>query len=153
MHLKNRIKRKNDLNICENMLILKFRLLDLNQEYEKLSRKRQEQCNMLADQWQSYQQSQKESRQSEISKRQIEFDRQLDLLDEEKRKKWTSQNNDASVVCSQLLAYLQQCSTDNCILTFPTDILDLFWSIDIQVPVLETELPLTIEKLKELSKC
>ena len=124
----------------------------MNQEYDKLSRKRQEQCNILVDQWQSYQQNQKDSRQSEISKRQVEFDRQLELLDEEKRKKWVSQKNDTSVIYSQLLAYLQQYHSDNCILTFPTDILDLFWSADIQVPVLETDLPLTIEKLKELSK-
>ncbi|KAI8638740.1 hypothetical protein BD408DRAFT_12139 [Parasitella parasitica] len=122
-------------------------LLDLNQEYERLSRRRQDQCNSLEDQWQSYQQGQKDSRQAEISKRQTEFDTQLDELDEERRKGWVSQKQDESVICKELLTYLQQYTTDDAILAFPTNILDLFWSINIQVPVLQTELHLTIEKL------
>ncbi|CEP20042.1 hypothetical protein [Parasitella parasitica] len=128
------------------------RLLGLNQEYEKLSRKRQDQCNSLVDQWQTYQQEQKDSRQAEISKRETEFDAQLDELDRERRQGWVSQKQDESVICKKLLAYLQQYTADNDILTFPTDILDLFWSIDVQVPVLETELPSTIGKLSDMLK-
>ncbi|KAL7322046.1 hypothetical protein PS15p_212136 [Mucor circinelloides] len=127
-------------------------LLELNQEYERLAHKRQDQCNSLVEGWQSYQLDQKNDRQSDIAKRQIEFDRQLDALDEEKRKSWVSQTQDKPEICNQLLHYLKHCSTESALLTFPTDVLDQFWELQIQVPVLQAELPLTIAKLNGLLK-
>ncbi|KAL9549391.1 hypothetical protein MBANPS3_005233 [Mucor bainieri] len=130
--------------------LLNERLLELNQEHERLARKRQDQCNSLAEDWQTYQQDQKKTRQSDIAKRQIEFDRQLDMLDEEKRRNWVSHTQDTTEIRDQLLHYLKHCSTDSTILTFPPNVLDQFWALQIQIPVLQAELPLVIDTLEQL---
>lgn len=127
------------------------RLLELNQEHDRLARKRQDQCNSLLEDWQSYQQDQKKTRQADVAKRQIEFDRQLDVLDEEKRRNWVSHTQDTSEICDQLLHYLKHCSIDSTILTFPPNVLDQFWALQIQIPVLEAELPATIDTLTQLA--
>ncbi|KAF1801667.1 hypothetical protein FB192DRAFT_1374041 [Mucor lusitanicus] len=126
-------------------------LLELNQEHDRLARKRQDQCNSLLEDWQSYQQDQKKTRQADVAKRQIEFDRQLDVLDEEKRRNWVSHTQDTSEICDQLLHYLKHCSIDSTILTFPPNVLDQFWALQIQIPVLEAELPATIDTLTQLA--
>lgn len=125
-------------------------MLELNQECERLARKRQEQYNSLTEDWKSYQQGQKKARQSDIAKRQIEFDRQLDVLDEERRSDWVSHTQDTSEICSQLLHYLKHFSTDSAILTFPTEVLEQFWALQIKTPVLQAELSLTIDALNGL---
>lgn len=127
------------------------RILELNLEYERLARKRQDQCNTLTEDWQSYQQDQKKTRQSDIAKRQVEFDRQLDVLDAERRSDWVSHTQDTSEICGQLLHYLKHCSTDGAILTFPAEVLDQFWALQIKTPVLQAELPLAIDALNELA--
>ncbi|GAN03668.1 hypothetical protein MAM1_0045c03123 [Mucor ambiguus] len=125
-------------------------LLELNQEYERLARKRQDQCSSLMEDWQFYQQDQKKTRRSDMAKRQIEFDKQLDVLDEEKRKNWVSHTQNTSKICDQLLHYLKHCSTDSTVLAFPTNVLDQFWALQIKIPVLQAELPPTIDKLNQL---
>jgi hypothetical protein len=61
----------------------------LNAEYEKLRQLRLDQCNSLKSQWDNYQDQQRKNRKKEIQKRQIEFDKELEISDKERRKHWT----------------------------------------------------------------
>lgn len=119
----------------------------LNSEYEKLSQLRLEQSQSLKEQWEIYKKEQRQYRRKDIESRQVEFDKELSILDGQRRMKW--KHNDSiedlakEEIIKQLISRLDEYELDEEDETFfclPTDLLELFWLLEIEVPITKAEL-------------
>ncbi|KAI9363676.1 hypothetical protein BD770DRAFT_380139 [Pilaira anomala] len=134
----------------------------LNTEYEKLDKLRSEQCQSLQSQWETYKNEQKQYRKKDIESRQVEFDKELAILDNKRRQKW--KNNDSledlskKELSHQLLKKLEgfdleqgETNTGN-ILRLPTDFLELFWLLEIDMPITKAEILEATDQIKKKLK-
>ncbi|KAG2231047.1 hypothetical protein BDF21DRAFT_426903 [Thamnidium elegans] len=119
----------------------------LNNEYEKLSQLRLEQSQSLKEQWEVYKKEQKQYRRKDIESRQVEFDKELSVLDGQRRMKW--KNNDSiedlakEEIIKRLISRIDEYENDGEDETFfslPTDLVELFWLLEIEVPITKAEL-------------
>ncbi|KAI8883570.1 hypothetical protein K501DRAFT_249387 [Backusella circina FSU 941] len=128
----------------------------LNAEYEKLRQLRLDQCNSLKSQWDNYQDQQRKNRKKEIQKRQIEFDKELEINDKERRKHWTiasRQDVDKETKRRLLLNNTQNhLNVDTSVLTIPIPLLELFWILDITPPVTLSDVQSTIDSIAKLKE-
>lgn len=126
----------------------------MDAEYEKLAQLRLNQCESLKKQWEVYRNEQRLFRKKDIEKRQVEFDEELSILDHKRRMKWKNNSNMQELpndeMRIQLLEKLKEYAnqdTDEPIITLPTDLLECFWLLDIEIPILKSELLNTISSL------
>ncbi|KAG2201957.1 hypothetical protein INT47_000496 [Mucor saturninus] len=126
----------------------------LDAEYEKLAQLRLDQCESLKKQWDVYRNEQRLFRKKDIEKRQVEFDEELSILDRKRRMKWKNNSNMQELskdemrtqLSEKLKEYVEQ-DTDEPIITLPTDLLEYFWVLDIEIPIMKSELLDTISLL------
>ncbi|KAI7895934.1 uncharacterized protein EV154DRAFT_494237 [Mucor mucedo] len=126
----------------------------LDAEYEKLAQLRLDQCESLKKQWDVYRNEQRLFRKKDIEKRQVEFDEELSILDRKRRMKWKNNSNMQELskdemriqLSEKLKEYVEQ-DTDEPIITLPTDLLEYFWLLDIEIPIMKSELLDTISLL------
>ncbi|KAI9270181.1 hypothetical protein EDC94DRAFT_598340 [Helicostylum pulchrum] len=120
----------------------------LNNEYEKLSQLRLEQSQSLKEQWEIYKKEQKQYRRKDIESRQVEFDKELSVLDAQRRMKWKHNDSIQDLakeeiikrLISRLDEYDEHDEQDETFLCLPTDLLELFWLLEIEVPITKAEL-------------
>ncbi|KAI8983066.1 hypothetical protein BDB01DRAFT_792275 [Pilobolus umbonatus] len=151
----------------------------LNAEYEKLRQLRLDQCSSLKLQWETYQHEQKNNRRKDVEKRQAEFDKELKLMDKESRKDWKIQKmrkEKKKEICTLLIDKLTNDITietratavndenesivichvhdrdpiDTSLVIIPHHLLELFWSIEVDIPIMKSEIPNTINTLQKL---
>lgn len=121
-----------------------------------------DQCNSLKTQWERYQNDQKQHRQKDIDKRQIDFDKELQSLDTERRKKWKIEHEEGqkTVTYNELLSKLKSFSNtkedgddvappDTQVVTLPVEWLEYFWLLDIEVPITTTEIAQSIRIIED----
>lgn len=127
----------------------------LDAEYEKLAQVRLDQCQSLKKQWEVYRNEQRLFRKKDIEKRQVEFDEELSKLDHKRRMKWKNNSNVQELpkdeMRAQLLDKLKEyakADTDEPIITLPTELLEYFWLLDIEIPIMKSELLNTISSLE-----
>ncbi|KAI7906325.1 uncharacterized protein BX663DRAFT_496026 [Cokeromyces recurvatus] len=165
--IQDKIKKlKNKLNTDDVTRKDNKHLLDLlNIEYKKLSELRFNQNNLLKSSWDDYQLKQRQTRRKETEKRLIEAER-IEQLEYEKR----LENRPEVEIYDQLLALLLDDTSsssnnssaikvhndvgfptviDTSIVIIPVEVLDLFWSVDVPIPSTKSEIPLTIETIKQ----
>lgn len=118
------------------------------------------------DQWSTYQTEERRNRKADIDKRQAEFDKELDL----QHKKRIEKQEKKSEVAKKLIDLLRKAlegdhdekiqilgshddmtTDDTSVVTMSADILEIFWSIDVNVPVTQSEILLTITQLEKVS--
>lgn len=113
--------------------------------------------------WETYRSEQTQYRKRDAGKRQTEFDEELKRLDAERRKKWKVEsepitNKKKKEMYDALLTSLRNCETDTQfsqkapIFTLPVEILEIFWSLDIQVPITKSEISDTIQLVEDQIK-
>ncbi|KAI9269784.1 hypothetical protein BY458DRAFT_183745 [Sporodiniella umbellata] len=140
-------------------------LLDaLYKEYDHLAQLQLDQSVFLKKHWETYRKDEKARRKADIESRQIEFDKELDLQDQERRKKWILQKPDTTEkinLCQQLLTALgdeskleivneTEAELDTSLLILPMSMLASFWSLDLEPPVLKSEIGPTLQLLTEI---
>lgn len=115
---------------------------------------RLDQCQSLKKQWEIYRNEQRLFRKKDIEKRQVEFDKELCVLDRKRRMKWKNNNSLQELpkdemrnqLLDKLKDYVKE-DTDEPIITLPTDLLEYFWLLDIEIPIMKSELLNTISLL------
>lgn len=115
---------------------------------------RLDQCQSLKKQWEIYRNEQRLFRKKDIEKRQVEFDKELCVLDRKRRMKWKNNNSLQELpkdemrnqLLDKLKDYVKE-DTDKPIITLPTDLLEYFWLLDIEIPIMKSELLNTISLL------
>jgi ribosome-associated translation inhibitor RaiA len=126
-------------------------LQQLATEYENQTEIRSEQCVSLENQWKTYQIEQKKNRKKEIDERQIEFNAELD---KEYQNDLRSFQAEVQInTCQQLIEFLEEQQNQQVsIVKVPVDLLQQFWTLKIHVPVLLSEIPDTINELKNIEQ-
>lgn len=116
------------------------------------------------DQWSTYQTEERLARKKDIDKRQAEFDKELDL----QHNKRAVKKEKKSEISNKLVHLLRKAledgddekiqilgshndDDDTSVVTMSADILELFWSIDVNVPVTRSEILLAITQLEKIS--
>ncbi|KAG1150960.1 hypothetical protein G6F37_007730 [Rhizopus arrhizus] len=136
----------------------------LNSEYDKLAELQLKLSHLLKDDWEAQRKEQRASRKLDIEQRQVEFDKELALQDKERRKKWTPKrptNKKKMGLCDELLEFLKNeeqleivnesdhREVDTSILILPPSILESFWSLEIDPPVMRSEIEPTVKLLMQ----
>ncbi|KAG0742785.1 hypothetical protein G6F57_001548 [Rhizopus arrhizus] len=136
----------------------------LNSEYDKLAELQLKLSYLLKDDWEAQRKEQRASRKLDIEQRQVEFDKELALQDKERRKKWTPKrptNKKKMGLCDELLELLRNeeqleivnesdhRDVDTSILILPPSILESFWSLEIDPPVMRSEIEPTVKLLMQ----
>ncbi|KAG1644300.1 hypothetical protein G6F44_002978 [Rhizopus delemar] len=134
----------------------------LNSEYDKLAELQLKLSSRLKDDWEAQRKEQRASRKLDIERRQVEFDQELALQDKERRKKWTPKrpsNKKKMGLCDELAGFLKNeeqleivnesdhTDVDTSILILPPSILESFWSLEIDPPVMRSEIEPTVNLL------
>ncbi|KAG1057771.1 hypothetical protein G6F43_000414 [Rhizopus delemar] len=134
----------------------------LNSEYDKLAELQLKLSSRLKDDWEAQRKEQRASRKLDIEQRQVEFDQELALQDKERRKKWTPKrpsNKKKMGLCDELVGFLKNeeqleivnesdhTDVDTSILILPPSILESFWSLEIDPPVMRSEIEPTVNLL------
>ncbi|KAI9486196.1 MAG: hypothetical protein EXX96DRAFT_614035 [Benjaminiella poitrasii] len=163
----NQLKAK--LKTTEHIKKDKQQLITLlNAEYQKLTTCRLEQLNIFEDQWNGYLTNQRQSRRTDAQRRREEMERlqqSEQSITKEKPRMATKIE-----MYNRILVFLDDANMiqilndddddkfsttmDTSVVVMPTDILDLFWSLDIPVPAVKSEIPLTkqvIQQRKEMA--
>ncbi|KAG1448726.1 hypothetical protein G6F56_008863 [Rhizopus delemar] len=135
----------------------------LNNEYDKLAQLQLDYSQFLKINWETHRKETRASRNIDIQSRQAEFDKELELQDKERRKKWTQKKptkKEKIALCDQLVEALKDegkleilnnhsFEIDTSLLILPSSLLESFWALNLDPPVMRSEIDSTIQLLIE----
>ncbi|CEI95134.1 hypothetical protein G6F70_004962 [Rhizopus microsporus] len=136
----------------------------LNSEYGKLAQLRLDHAESIKNEWQVYCKEQRDIRKADAKKRQIEFDEELSAQDKERKKTWNKKkltSKQKVETCQQLIELLKDQKQleivndtdfhiDTSVIILPSSIMELFWALDMDPPIMKSEIDSTITLLSQM---